>query len=111
MGKRVAVAVGLAAAAALTTFMLWQRSRERASVHESHTVAEAVRRVTMLSTVEMNLSNWQLRSDEKDLLGFIPVRCRKTVAIFYRGKVSAGFDLTTPDAAAVYRMFGMLPEH
>jgi hypothetical protein len=101
MGKRVVIAVGLAAAAALTTFLLWQRSRERAAVHESHTVAEAVRRVTMLATVEMSLSNWQLRSDEKDLFGFIPVTCRKTVAVFYRGKVSAGFDLTPADAAAV----------
>jgi hypothetical protein len=101
VGKRVVLVVGVAAVAAFVTFFWWRTSRQRAIVTESHTVTEAVRRVTTLATVEMNLSNWQLRSDEKELFGFIPVYCRKTVAVFYRGKVAAGFDLTAVDAAAV----------
>jgi hypothetical protein len=101
VGKRVVLVVGVAAVAAFATFFWWRSSRQRAIVTESHTVTEAVRRVTTLATVEMNLSNWQLRSDEKELFGFIPVYCRKTVAVFYRGKVAAGFDLTAVDAAAV----------
>jgi hypothetical protein len=101
VAKRVALAIGLAGVAATIAFFSWRGSRERAIITESHTVTEAVRRVTTLATVEMNLSNWQLRSDEKELFGFVPVYCRKTVAVFYRGKIAAGFDLTAVDAAAV----------
>lgn len=67
-----------------------RRKRETASA----TAIEAVRRVTKLATVEMQLSNWHLRRDAKDLFGFIPIKCEKTVAVFYRGTVAAGFDLT-----------------
>ncbi len=56
-------------------------------------MVEAVRRVAKLSTVEAEISNWQLRRETKDLFGFIPLPCQKTIAVFYRGKVAAGFDL------------------
>lgn len=71
----------------------WRTLEGRRIERESHTVVEAVRRVTKLSTVEMGLSNWHLRRDSKNLFGVIPFRCEKTVAVFYRGKIAAGFDL------------------
>jgi hypothetical protein len=49
----------------------------------------------------MQLSDWHLRRDAKDLLGFIPIKCEKTVAVFYRGTVAAGFDLTAPGALEI----------
>jgi hypothetical protein len=61
-------------------------------------VVEALQRVARLSTVEMTVSDWRLRRDEKSLFGFLPWPCRKTVAVFYRGKVAAGFDLTSAGA-------------
>jgi hypothetical protein len=73
---------------------LWQRARERAEHRESQTAVEALHRVARLSTVEMTVSDWRLQRDEKALFGFLPWPCRKTVAVFYRGKVAAGFDLT-----------------
>jgi uncharacterized protein DUF4230 len=74
--------------------ILWERARERAQQRESQTVVEALHRVARLSTVEMTVSDWRLRRDERALFGFLPWPCRKTVAVFYRGKVAAGFDLT-----------------
>jgi hypothetical protein len=41
----------------------------------------------------MTVSDWRLREDEKSLFGMLPIKCRKTVAVFYRGTVGAGFDL------------------
>ena len=76
----------------------YQRYRHRRSETASASAIEAVRRVTKLATVEMQLSNWHLRRDAKDLFGFIPIRCEKTVAVFYRGTVAAGFDLTSTGA-------------
>jgi hypothetical protein len=60
---------------------------------ESHTLIEAVKKVARLTTVEMNVSSFELRKDQKNLFGLLPIKCEKTVAIFYRGKVAAGFDL------------------
>ena len=74
----------------------YQRFQRRKDQIASATAIEAVRRVTKLTTVEMQLSNWHLRRDAKDLFGFIPIKCEKTVAVFYRGTVAAGFDLTAP---------------
>lgn len=97
--RRLALGFLVALAAfGVAAVVLWLRAREMMVARESHTVAEAIRRVTKIATVEMSLSNWQLRRDEKELFGFIPVRCRKTVAVFYRGKVAAGFDLAPAGA-------------
>jgi hypothetical protein len=74
-------------------FWYW-RARERAVREESQTVVEALQRVARLSTIEMTVSDWRLRRDERNLFGFLPWPCRKTVAVFYRGKVAAGFDLS-----------------
>lgn len=103
MGKRMLIvgvaAVALVAAGVGFTVVRWQAERELR--RRSHTFAEAVRRVTKLATVEMDVSNWQLRSDSKQLLGFLPFRCEKTVAVFYRGKVAAGFDVAPQTAAGL----------
>jgi hypothetical protein len=88
-GLIMTVGVGVGAAALL----LWQRDQEARRDRESHTVTEAMRRVTRLSTVEMTISDWRLKQDEKALFGILPVTCSKTVAVFYRGTVAAGFDL------------------
>jgi len=93
-------AAGLAVLAAVAA-VAYQRYQRRQAQVAGATAVEAVRRVTKLATVEMQLSNWHLRRDAKELLGFIPIKCEKTVAVFYRGTVAAGFDLTAPDALAV----------
>jgi hypothetical protein len=85
-------------AIALVAVVAYQRSERRTTETASATAIEAVRRVTKLATVEMQLSNWHLRRDAKDLFGVIPIKCEKTVAVFYRGTVAAGFDLTAPGA-------------
>jgi hypothetical protein len=89
----VAVSVIVTLGAATGGYFLWQRWRDRAVSQESQTVVEALHRVARLSTIEMTVSDWRLRRDEKALFGFLPWPCRKTVAMFYRGKVAAGFDL------------------
>ncbi len=94
----VAVAIGTLVIVAVVAMRAFDRHRTE---QQSHTVVEAVRRVTRLATVEMSLSNWQLRRDAKDLFGFIPITCEKTIAVFYRGKVAAGFDLDAPGAIAL----------
>jgi hypothetical protein len=91
--RRALAAVLALAAMAVGGFVLWKRARERGQ-RESQTVVEALHRVARLSTIEMTVSDWRLRRDEKALFGFLPWPCRKTVAVFYRGKVAAGFDLT-----------------
>ena len=68
---------------------------------ESHSMVQAIHKVARLSTVEMNVSTYELRRDAKNLLGFIPIKCHKTVAVFFRGKVAAGFDLHEPGALQV----------
>jgi hypothetical protein len=68
---------------------------------ESHSVVEAVRKVARLATVEANVSSWQLRREARNLFGIFPIKCEKTIAIFYRGKVAAGFDFDQPDSLNV----------
>jgi len=94
MAKRWIVVAGVAACAvSLAALVVLREQAEHQAQERSHTVAQAVERVAKLATVEMNISNWQLRKDSKQLFGFLPFRCEKTVAVFYRGKVAAGFDL------------------
>jgi hypothetical protein len=88
------VALGLAGGVAGGVFWWRRAERERALQHQSQTVVEAMQRVARLSTVEVTVSDWRLRRDERSLFGFLPWPCRKTIAVFYRGKVAAGFDLT-----------------
>src|SRR3954452_16521592 len=92
-GAVVAVSVISTLGAAIGGYLVWQRWRDRAAAQESQTVVEALHRVARLSTIEMTVSDWRLRRDERALSGFLPWPCRKTVAMFYRGKVAAGFDL------------------
>ncbi len=82
----VAVVIG-------SSVFLWQRIAERRQARETQTVVEAIRKVARLTSVEMDVSSFQLKKDTKNLLGFIPIKCEKTIAIAYRGKVAAGFDL------------------
>ncbi|HET6281969.1 MAG TPA: DUF4230 domain-containing protein [Polyangia bacterium] len=99
---RKALAAGAALALVVAAAVPAIRSFQRHQIERrSHTVIEAVRRVTQLATVQMTFANWQLRRDTKDLFGFIPIRCEKTVAIFYRGKIAAGFDLNSPGALSI----------
>ena len=105
MGKRalvvVSVLTALSVSAAVSLFFLLRDRNARRAEQDGRTVVEAVRKVTRLTTVEMDVSSFQLRRDSKDLLGFIPIKCEKTVAIIYRGKVAAGFDLQERDAVGV----------
>jgi hypothetical protein len=94
MASRRALGVVVALGAITGGLVLWQRARDDAAHRESQTMVEALHRVARLSTVEMTVSDWRLRRDERALFGFLPWPCRKTVAVFYRGKVAAGFDLT-----------------
>jgi hypothetical protein len=93
---RVLTVLGILAAVAAGVvgvgLVAWRRFQAHQIARESHTVVEAIRKVARLSTVEMNVSSFQLKKDAKNLLGFIPIRCEKTVAIFYKGRVAAGFD-------------------
>lgn len=101
----LSVAVGLIALAiaggALVTYVVWQKLEGRRVEQDSHTVVDAVRKVARLTTVEMNVSSFQSRRDSKNLLGFIPIRCEKMVAVSYRGRVAAGFDLQDGRALTV----------
>jgi hypothetical protein len=95
MAKRRAVGAVLALAAlGAGGLFLWKRARDEAAHRDSQTMVEALHRVARLSTIEITISDWRLRKDEKALFGFIPWPCRKTLAVFYRGKVAAGFDLS-----------------
>jgi len=73
--------------------MMLLRQNGRHTNTESHAVVEGVRRILHVSTVEMQISDYQVRRDSKDLWGFLPITCEKTVVAFYRGKISAGFSL------------------
>jgi hypothetical protein len=101
----VSAVLGVGAILALGVFVagsqLLRRLEGRRLERESHSMVEAVRKVARLSTVEMNVSTYELRRDAKNLFGFLPIRCEKTVAVFFRGKVAAGFDLTPQGALAV----------
>jgi hypothetical protein len=99
--RGVALAAAVIAAAlvvgAAVVVLLGASLRDRLAGHrverESHTLIEAVKKVAKLTTVEMNVSSFELRKDQKNLFDLLPIKCEKTVAIFYRGKVAAGFDL------------------
>ena len=101
----LSVAIGLialvVAGGGLVTYFVWQRLQGRRIEQDGHTVVEAVRKVARLTTVEMNVSSLQSRRDSKNLLGFIPIRCEKMVAVSYRGRVAAGFDLQDGRALTV----------
>jgi hypothetical protein len=97
----LSASLALFAGLGVSLFFYLRTLRDRRVEQEGATVVEAVRQVARLTTVEMNVSSFQLRRDSKNLLGFIPIRCEKTVAIIYRGKVAAGFDLEERDALAV----------
>lgn len=102
MGKRkLTVIVAAVALSAAIGFMVARWQSEKHVQRQSHSLAEAVRRVTKLATVEVNVSNWQLRTDSKELFGFLPFRCEKTVAVFYKGKVAAGFELAPETAVGL----------
>ena len=88
-------------AVGVSCFFLLRGLEDRRAERDGHTVVEAVRKVARLTTVEMDVSSFQLRRDSKNLLGFIPIKCEKTVAILYRGRVAAGFDLQERDALSV----------
>src|SRR3954452_6057119 len=100
MRKALVLIIALGAMA-FTSVMVAFRRRARDVDEQSQTVAETVRRVAKLTTVEMDVSDWRLRKDSKDLLGFIPVKCEKTVAAFFRGKVASAFVLAAHGAVTV----------
>lgn len=89
------------AVAGLIGYVVWHRLEGRRAEQESRTVVDAVRKVARLTTIEMNVSSFQSRRDSKNLLGFIPIRCEKMVAVMYRGRVAAGFDLQDSRALTV----------
>jgi hypothetical protein len=68
---------------------------------ESHTLIEAVKKVARLTTVEMNVSSFEQRKDAKNLFGLLPIKCEKTIAVYYKGKVAAGFDLEDKTSVTV----------
>jgi hypothetical protein len=91
MGKILAIAAALAIVVGLAVG--YRHIQSERVAREDQTLVQAVQRVARLSTIEMGVSSWQMRKDAKKLFGFLPIRCEKTVAVFYRGRVAAGFDL------------------
>jgi hypothetical protein len=91
----------LLATLGVSSFFYVRDLRARRVEREGHTVVEAVRQVARLTTVEMEVSSFQLRRDSRNLLGFIPIKCERTVAIIFRGKVAAGFDLEDKAALTI----------
>jgi hypothetical protein len=86
---------------------LWLREmKQQTLVKESHAVVEGVRRILDVSTVEMHISDYQLRRDSRQLWGVLPVECEKSVAAFFRGKVSAGFSLRGAPADELVKVDG-----
>jgi hypothetical protein len=96
MRKAVLVGALLGAAVIVVGLLALRRLEDRRVEAESHSVVEAVRKVARLTTVEANVSSWQLRREARNLFGILPIRCEKTIAIFFRGKVAAGFDFDQP---------------
>lgn len=91
--KRAFIGVVATAAIGVGGLALWRKAEERNEFHRRATMVNAINKVAKLTTVEMKVSSFELRKDAKDLLGFIPIKCEKTVAIFFHGTVAAGFDL------------------
>ena len=101
MRKAVLVSALLGAAVVVVGLLALRRLEDRRVESESHSVVEAVRKVARLTTVEANVSSWQLRREARNLFGFFPIKCEKTIAIFFRGKVAAGFDFDRPGSLDV----------
>src|SRR5687768_15131466 len=92
MRKAAVVGALLGVAVFALGLVVLRRMEGRRLESEGHTVVEAIQKVARLTTVEANVSSWQLRREARNLFGFLPIKCEKTIAIFYRGKVAAGFD-------------------
>jgi hypothetical protein len=119
--KKAALVGALLGVAVIAVGLLVLRRLEGQRVErESHSVVEAVKKVARLTTVEANVSSWQLRREAKNLFGILPIKCEKTIAIFFRGKVAAGFDFdppgsldvafsTSPDASGARKVTVRLP--
>jgi hypothetical protein len=101
MRKAALVGALLGAAVVAVGWLALRRLEGERIERESHTVVEAVKKVARLTTVEANVSSWQLRRESRNLFGIIPIRCEKTIAIFFRGKVAAGFDFDQPGSLDV----------
>jgi hypothetical protein len=100
--RKAAVLGALVGAAVIAAGWLFLRRLEGERIErESHTVVEAVKKVARLTTVEANVSSWQLRRESRNLFGIVPIKCEKTIAIFFRGKVAAGFDFDAPGSLDV----------
>jgi len=96
MKKGLLIGALLGAAVIGVGLIALRRYEDRRIESESHSVVEAVRKVARLATVEANVSSWQLRREARNLFGILPIKCEKTIAIFFRGKVAAGFDFDRP---------------
>ncbi len=95
--KKAVLVGALVGAAVIAVGLYALRRYEDARVErESHSVVEAVRKVARLATVEANVSSFQKRREARNLFGVLPIKCEKTIAIFFRGKVAAGFDFDKP---------------
>jgi hypothetical protein len=101
MRKAALVGALLGVAVIAVGWLALRRLEGQRIERESHTVVEAVKKVARLTTVEANVSSWQLRREARNLFGIIPIKCEKTIAIFFRGKVAAGFDFDPPGSLDV----------
>jgi hypothetical protein len=100
--RKAALFGALVGASLIVVCVLVMRRLEGQRIErESHTVVEAVKKVARLSTVEANVSSWQMRKEARNLFGILPIKCEKTIAIFFRGKVAAGFDLEQPGSLQI----------
>ena len=101
MRKAALLGALLGAAVIAVGWLALRRLEGQRIERESHTVVEAVKKVARLTTVEANVSSWQLRREARNLFGILPIKCEKTIAIFFRGKVAAGFDFDPPGSLDV----------
>jgi hypothetical protein len=101
MRKAAVLGALLGAAVIAAGWLVLRRLEGERIERESHTVVEAVKKVARLTSVEANVSSWQLRRESRNLFGIVPVKCEKTIAIFFRGKVAAGFDFDVPGSLDV----------
>jgi hypothetical protein len=101
MRKAALIGALLGAAVVVLGLLAMRRLEGERIERESHTVVEAVKKVARLATVEANVSSWQLRKEARNLFGVFPIKCEKTIAIFFRGKVAAGFDFDQPGSLDV----------
>ncbi len=100
--RKAALVGALIGAAVIAGGVLALRRLEGQRIErESHTVVEAIQKVARLTTVEANVSSWQMRKEARNLFGVLPIKCEKTIAIFFRGKVAAGYDFDRPGSLDV----------